>query len=218
MAKSHEGECQLCGDWGILTDDHIPQKSLYPKKYRSQIAKFNTVKACAKCNNGANNDDELLKVLVGNIAQSYWDGELWASTNRTLEKNKKLDRELQDNSRREEIINSIGEKETAKILKLEGKNKARFLLAMERIAKGLFYQEFNEVLVKYRNISIYHPDVIHQEKLKYIQSQFDSSRWKSVNGNTCIYVFTELDNGDVVLYIELYSSIRLHYIIQRITN
>jgi len=117
VAKSYEGECQLCGAWDMLTDDHIPQKSLYPKNHRSKILKFNTVKACAKCNNGANHDDELLKVLIGNIAQSYWDGDLWESTIRTLDKNKKLDRELEGNSRHEEIINHIGEKETAKILK-----------------------------------------------------------------------------------------------------
>lgn len=218
MAKSYEGECQLCGAWDMLTDDHIPQKSLYPKEHRSKIVKFNAVKACSKCNNGAKHDDELLKVLIGNIAQSFWGGDLWKSTIRTLENNRKLERDLEESSRHEEIINQSGKKETVKILKLEGSNKAKFLSAMERIAKGLFYQEFNEVLVETRNISIYNPDVIHPEKLKYIQSQFNPSRWRSVNGNTCIYVFTELDNGDVDLYIDLYSSIRLYYVIQRNTN
>ena len=215
MAKSYEGICQLCGSWGILTDDHLPQKGLYPKKYRSYISKFNTVKACSCCNNGACEEDELLKVIIGNLAQSYWGGELWQSTISTLEKNKRLDRELEDNSRHEDVVNHDGEIETVKVLKLDDGLKGKFLLAMERIAKGLYYQEFDEVLVNTRNISVFHPDILHPEKLKYIRDSFDSRRWKSVNNDTCNYIFTELENGDVLLYLELYNSINLHYVIQR---
>ncbi|MGM0541192.1 MAG: hypothetical protein ACQEQR_01985 [Pseudomonadota bacterium] len=76
-------------------------------------------------------------------------------------------------SRHEDILNHDGELETVKVLKLDGNLKDKFLLAIERIAKGLFYKEFNEVLVVNRNISMFNPEIIHPEKLKYIRESFD---------------------------------------------
>lgn len=104
MSRSYDGTCQLCGDWGLLTDDHLPPKGLYPKSIRTLITNMNSVKACAKCNNGANNADEQLKVIMGNITHSFWNGEMWKSTVSTLDKNQKLDRLLEKNS----SINRVG--------------------------------------------------------------------------------------------------------------
>ena len=212
MAKKSNGICQLCGTHGLLTDDHIPQKSLYPKQIRGQIPNFNTVKACAKCNNGACQEDELLKVLVGNLASSWWDGKLWNSTNSTLDKNRRLDKEIALNTRTEQVDTPDGVREVP-VLTLEGNIRQQFLLAMERIVKGLFFQEFREVLTLTRIISLYHPDAIHPNKLQYIRSHFNPSNWKEVNGGTCKYVFTELANGEIVLYLILFNSIKLHYAI-----
>lgn len=215
MARSFEGICQLCGTWGLLTDDHIPQKSLYPKQYRSKISKFNTIKACSYCNNGSSVEDEVLKVLVGSLAHLHWGVEMWNSILSTLEGNKKLDRDIESNSRYEDIPSGDGVIESAKILKLDGRLKGMFLLAMERIAKGLFYQEFSEVLTVGRNISTFHPDALHQGDIEYIQKSHKMNLWKSVNNETCIYLFDVKQNGRILLHLSLFNTIKIHYVIQK---
>ncbi len=175
---------------------------------------MNSVKACAKCNNGANKADEQLKVIVGNITHSLWDGEMWKSTVSALDKNQKLDRLLEKHSRYENIENQDGELKQTKILKLENELNDNFLLVMERIAKGLFYQEYNEVLVEKRNISIFLPEVIHPNKTEELERNLLKSKWQEINNGTCRYVFAETDSTDIIFIIELFNLVKLHYVIQ----
>lgn len=214
MGKSYEGVCQLCGDWGLLTDDHIPQKSLYPKNIRFSLEKMNSVKACFKCNNESNQADEFLKVIVGNLAHSFWDGELWRSTISTLYKNQKIDRLLEKHSTYMNQEDHNGEIQPTRTLILENELKHNFLLAMERIAKGLFYQKYGEVLVENREISIFHPEGLHPDKTDEINRNLAKSKWQEVNNGTCRYVFIEMDTTDIVFIVELFSSIKLYYVIQ----
>lgn len=170
--------------------------------------------ACDACNNGSSEIDEIFKAVIGNIAHSSWDGELWKSTISTLNNNKKLDSLLEKHSRYEEIEHQNGEFKPAKILKLDNKLKDAFLMAMERIAKGLFYQHYNEVLVLRRDISLFLPDVIHPNKIESIKRNLAKSTLHEINKGTCRYVFVEMDNKDIVFIIDLYDAIKLHYVIQ----
>lgn len=56
--------CAICGVNPSTTKDHVPPKSLYPKP-RDNNLNLHTVPACAHCNNGASQDDEVFKMLVG---------------------------------------------------------------------------------------------------------------------------------------------------------
>ncbi len=214
MGRSYEGVCNICGNWDLLTDDHLPQKGLYPKKFRSSIIRMHSVKACSVCNNGSNEEDEILKVILGNIAHSYWEGEMWKSAVATLDKNRKLDRLIESHSELENIENKNGEVEATRVLTLKSELKDGFLAAIERIAKGLFYKEYNEVLVLKRNISTFHPVGLHPDKTEEIARNVLNSFEKEVNNGTCRYMFIEMDTTDIVLIMELYSSVKLHYVIQ----
>lgn len=56
--------CAICGVRAATTSDHIPPSSLYPKPRDNDI-NLNTVPACAICNNGSSQDDEVFKVMIG---------------------------------------------------------------------------------------------------------------------------------------------------------
>lgn len=55
------GHCVYCGCEGVVTDDHIPPKSLYPKAAHSRLLK---IPSCPTCNNGASKDDEYLRTMI----------------------------------------------------------------------------------------------------------------------------------------------------------
>ncbi len=63
MAKGKEksGECPFCGKWGVITDDHIPPKSLFPNPRPSNLI---TVPACKECNIGSSRDDEIFRTIM----------------------------------------------------------------------------------------------------------------------------------------------------------
>jgi hypothetical protein len=54
------GVCVHCGREGIVTDDHIPAKCLFPDPKPNLI----TVPSCGGCNQGASNDDEYFKRML----------------------------------------------------------------------------------------------------------------------------------------------------------
>ncbi|VAW71599.1 hypothetical protein MNBD_GAMMA12-74 [hydrothermal vent metagenome] len=85
---------------------------------------------------------------------------------------------------------------------------------MECIVKGLYYQEFKEVLIKNRVLSLFHPEGLHPNKTNEISRNFSSSGWHEVNNGTCRYVFIKMDLTDIVLFLELFNSIKLYYVIQ----
>ncbi len=63
MAKGKEksGECPFCKKWGVITDDHIPPKSLFPDPRPNNLI---TVPACKECNIGSSGDDEIFRTIM----------------------------------------------------------------------------------------------------------------------------------------------------------
>jgi len=55
------GFCVYCGKPGVLTIDHIPPKSLFPKEAHGYLLK---VPSCDGCNRGASKDDEYLRTMI----------------------------------------------------------------------------------------------------------------------------------------------------------
>lgn len=74
MAKHRKnsklGECVYCGREALLTDDHIPPRTLYPESIWSRLLK---IPSCFKCNNGASKDDEYLRTIIGLSAKGERD-------------------------------------------------------------------------------------------------------------------------------------------------
>lgn len=59
--------CVYCGRHGILTEDHIPPKSLFPEAARSRLLK---IPSCYSCNTGASKDDEYLRTMIALSAKT----------------------------------------------------------------------------------------------------------------------------------------------------
>lgn len=53
------GTCTYCGEAALVTRDHIPPVSLFPKPRPSNLV---TVPSCRKCNSGASMDDEYFRL------------------------------------------------------------------------------------------------------------------------------------------------------------
>lgn len=61
MTSWTTGQCVFCGDEGIVTDDHVPAKCLFPDPKPPNLI---TVPGCGACNGGASNDDEYFKRML----------------------------------------------------------------------------------------------------------------------------------------------------------
>lgn len=213
MSK-REGKCQLCGEIKLLTRDHIPQLSLYPKTIRASVPNLNTVSACADCNNAANVVDEVLKVFVGLVADAPWPDQLRDGVDATLRKNQRLARLLDENSRYELIPTKVGTNVQAKIVKLPKKQTDHLLSALERIVKALFFQHFDKVLVEEHEVSVFYPEVIHPDLHKELEDALMQGDWRSLNRNTLHYCFVHINHGDIVCVINLYENIEFCFCIR----
>lgn len=56
-----QGTCTYCGEVALVTRDHIPPESLFPKPRPSNLV---TAPSCRKCNNGASMDDEYFRLTL----------------------------------------------------------------------------------------------------------------------------------------------------------
>lgn len=206
--------CQLCGIRAQLTDDHLPPKSLYPKTIRATLTDMHTVKACARCNNDATGYDEFFKIFVGLVADSPWPDELQKSVQSTLNKNNRLMRVIEENSRYDELEQPDGSRLTAKVVKIPAKNRDQFFSVAERLIKGLFFRKYREILVDRYQLSVFFPDSLHPQKLAAIQLASRSANWESVNNETIRYMFWALGNGHIIAVVNLFGTVELNYVIQ----
>jgi hypothetical protein len=62
MSKSKKsGECVYCGTVGVVTNDHVPPKCLFPPEKRRNLI---TVKACQGCHDSFKLDDEYFRLAL----------------------------------------------------------------------------------------------------------------------------------------------------------
>lgn len=58
------GECVYCGKIGLITDDHIPPKSLFAKPRPSNLIKVPSCKECHGENKQVSQDDEYFRLML----------------------------------------------------------------------------------------------------------------------------------------------------------
>ena len=210
-----EGKCHICGEIKVLTRDHIPQLSLYPKSVRSNVPNFNIVLACANCNNSASIVDEVLKVFVGLVAHAPWRSEMRDSVDSTISNHRRLARLLEENTRFEELPTKSGASVPAKIIKIPKEMRDKLYLALDRIIKATYFQTFGEVLVENHELSIFHPDGIHPSLHQELEDTLMNGDWRSLNQGTFHYCFASMKSGDTVCVINFYGNIEFCYCIKR---
>lgn len=215
MAKTM-GKCQLCGEVAELTADHLPQKSLYPKEIRGGIGNLNTVLACINCNNSAKVVDELLKVIVGLVGNAPWREQMLRSVDATLSKNRRLSSLITDNTKIESHAGVNGQRAEVRVFKLPPTMNDQFFAPIERIVKGLFFQEFGKVLVEHYELSIFWPEAISPSLSEQLKIALASATWKSLNNETLVYGFVPLQASDIVCAMRLHSSFELYFVMKEI--
>jgi hypothetical protein len=209
-----DGKCQLCGEVGPLTRDHIPQLGLYPKVVRSAVPNMNTMSACGACNNAAKIVDEVLKVFVGFVADAPWYAELMKSAEATLQKNQRLARALNTNVRIEQTQDRNGNPIDARVIKLPKEETDQLIQALERIARALFFQEFGKVLTEEHEISVFYPQVIHRDLYRELEDALMAGEWKHLNAGTMHYCFVSINNGDICCVVNIYKNIEFCFCIR----
>ncbi|MGY8915355.1 MAG: hypothetical protein ACKVJF_09795, partial [Flavobacteriales bacterium] len=184
MGKEKIGKCQLCGKVRVLTREHLPQRGLYPKAVRPQIPDFNIVSACFECNNGAKGDDELLKVVIGDIVDVSWAEHSKERVRETLERNKRLARLMEENMSTEWEKGSDGQRHPIKTFTLPQELNSNVIGSIERMVKAFYFQKFGEVLAERFVLDWFNPDIpqFHNGLRKEIAEQFTLAVEHQVNG------------------------------------
>ena len=208
------GNCELCGEFAELTKDHLPQRGLYPKSIRNTLGEMNSVNACEECNGKAKQDDEFLKVVMGDIGDVPWQEKAQDGVRATLEKNHKLARMLDSNAYWESVRTPDGETRKVKVGALSREESQRFFQAVARIIKGLYFQTFGEVLVERHEISDFSPEAVHPILQQRLLEQYALATEHHVNRETVRYRFFEPQLGSMVCYISIFETFKLFYVIQ----
>ena len=208
--------CQICGLNKELTREHLPQRSFYPKKIRSQIESFNTVLACSACNNDSNVSDELAKVVFGLVASVDWKYELRQSIDSTLSKNQRLGRLLEENTRTEKIRLENGDVEHARAFKLPQYMNEELFSSVKRMVKAFYFMQFGRVLVNDYELSEFHPDAVHPSLAEKIRSGVESAVIHGVNGDTVLYTFFNPQGSDWVCVVNLFKSVQLYFVMKKL--
>ncbi|MDN3381534.1 hypothetical protein QL995_02415 [Pseudoalteromonas sp. APC 3358] len=193
-------ECALCGRFTEkLTKEHLPQKGLYSKETRKIIPNLHTLKACESCNNGSSEQDEIFKVFIGLVAQQ--DGnELLYSVSKTFDNNGKLKRSFIHNLQ-------IEERNGQKVRLWNAREHTQIVLdSAEKCAKGLYFREFGEVLIKSKSISFVPTPFVYEKDKVEVENRLKDAKWFSVNGQTVNYTFLDMKNTDTLIIINFFSS------------
>lgn len=163
MKKPRHGVCVFCGDEGDVTDDHVPPKNVFPKP-RDQEIGFVEVPACLKCNVGSSVDDETFKVFVS--LKAGMDGKasikLHESTRRTVQKNKRIRRDLAKNTSRFYLPSNA--REGFSEVALSRFDPAPVRRVLRKIVLGLYYHHFGAVICKDVDVLIVLADQIAPNK------------------------------------------------------
>ena len=207
MGKVEKGKCQLCGSIAELTKDHLPPQGLYPKSIRSQIGELNNVLACHICNNGSNVDDELLKVVIGDIVDVPWFELSQQGVNATIEKNQRLERLLKNNSCTEWIENEEGHPHPVKTFTLPSELNPNVIGIIEKTVKAFYFQTFREVLVERFSLDFFSPEIpqFHKGLRKEIAEQSALALEHEVNGGTVRYRFFTVQENRLICMINFFG-------------
>ncbi|MBD3343131.1 MAG: hypothetical protein GF353_28800 [Candidatus Lokiarchaeota archaeon] len=162
-----KGVCAYCGQYGYITDDHIPPKNLFSKPRPQNLI---TVPSCFNCNEGASKDDEYLRMILSlrdDLAYNENIKKLQPKIEKSLTRPEfsGLRKLFLDSIKSGSILTNSG-LYLGKIPLIEPDSK-RINRVITRIVMGLYYVEKQKVLSKDCNIV-----------------WFRYEKWKRLNKNT----------------------------------
>jgi len=178
--KSSAKRCYLCGSSGVLTREHVPPKSLFPRPRPSNLS---TVPCCNKCNNSASKDDEYFRFACSSLINANPHGRrswqrLVASTLKHRRIEKLIDR-VRGGMKPVRLVTSAGAVPAAQ-LAFEADVINRVLV---RITKGFLY--------------LTHPE-IDRSKLDFHVTQIDQFKLHSIVASGVATALATYSVGDGV--------------------
>ncbi|MFO1000723.1 MAG: hypothetical protein U0936_10310 [Planctomycetaceae bacterium] len=150
--------CVYCGKNGRLTNDHVPPQNLFLKPRPNDLI---TVPACETCNRGASKDDEYFRLMLairqdaGNTGPAQ---HLWPTIERSLKRSQahgmtmSLLNATQLNDVETEAGVFLGAVPTYSV------DSARLRSVVERITRGLYYNQFGKPLPYRDEVRVYSDD------------------------------------------------------------
>jgi len=202
--KNHT--CVLCGkSKSTRTGDHQPPQSLYPKPRKPNI-ELHRVPACQVCNSPpGGNDDEEFKIIIGMSTGETREQSsvLIASMKGSLEKNRKLDRHIQNNYERGvwDLSRSVLEKKV--LVSFDADVYSRVI---SRMVKGLYWRETGRIIDRDRNISVWAHSAIKGEFGKAAADLMNRLPMKALNDNTFHYKFLVDTCGSCIIAMDFFKQ------------
>lgn len=140
--------CVYCGfnfETSEMTRDHIPPRSFFTAGERDQFQLI-TVPSCKQCNNGCSAQDENAKHLLS-LAVSQMQNDTPDQTllhKKTIDKN----RRLQDTLSNSTLVWASDENiyTPRRLIRIDSKYLSDTRQVFERIARGIYWHHFHEVL------------------------------------------------------------------------
>ncbi len=195
--------CALCGKVKATTRDHIPPKGIYPKPYDPEI-NFNTVPACANCNNGASTDDEWFKVLIG-VTTGEHRGNTQAvidSVARTIGKNRSVANKIFSAQRniyaplRGELL------ESAVAITFDYEP---YSAVVSRIVQGLHWIENGVALGNEAKVHVMPVQGMERKLFLSMKDLIDCLHPKYLNKETFVYKYHQAEKGDSVWGMQFFK-------------
>lgn len=152
--------CVLCGVNSANPDkpEHIPPRGIFTKPIPNN-ENLITVPSCDTCNHGTSKDDQefkaCLSLAVGYSTpeqKNFWKGAEKGTARKTLQKNKKLQKQIVDSLKEYEVHTSAGfyVGNTATFSwSVDNHNKV-----IEKITRGLFFHDTQKILAADAKIEI----------------------------------------------------------------
>lgn len=143
--------CVLCQLREATTRDHVPPKCLFPRPRPDNLI---TVPACAQCNNGASDHDDLFKVFLSmQVSENSEIGLrlFHEKTVRTLERNRALLERIRQESVELQIKNEKGELKTRTGVLWDS---AAHDAVISRTIKGLYYHHTGHFLSSHLELKV----------------------------------------------------------------
>ncbi|WP_440995544.1 HNH endonuclease [Arhodomonas sp. SL1] len=157
--------CAICAEHEATTRDHVPPKSIFPRPRPGNLI---TVPACAECNNGASDLDDLFKVYLS--MQAAANSEIAArlfreKTVRTLKRNQRLLNKLQEESAQIEVTTEEGRIETRTGYLWDS---VAHDAVIERTIRGLYWHHWGAPLTRDATLSVQWLQTIPDQVLEKI--------------------------------------------------
>lgn len=184
--------CAYCGQDNAKTRDHIPPKSLFDRPLPTDLI---TVPACEECNNGDSVSDDFFQFHRKlQVPDSTEDSSIGQSISKTLDKNKRLEMELQKSAKTMVILHEHGENEE---IMLVPDNSDAHDKVVDRITRGLYYHFTKQVLSKNSFVKVRW----HREKPKIPIDWNCLQKINIGNGQFVCYYCIDPNGSEISLWI-----------------